>query len=65
MAKCHYKLRNSLYSGGGREPERIRAGDGRKAGRRMRIIKIFNNFLVPFLSELSKTEAKNIDYSLF
>ena len=57
---------------------RIRARHGRKAGgdgagcgsharagggRRMRAIKIFNDFLVPFVSELSK--PKNIDYSLF
>ena len=64
----------------GREPGTIRAGDGREAGgdkagcgsharagggRRMRDIKIFKYFLVPFISELSKSEPKNINYSLF
>ena len=53
---------------GGREPGRIRAGDGREAGgdrsgcgsdasagggRR-----IFNDFLVPFLSKLTKIRTK-------
>ena len=58
---------------GGREPGRIRAGNGRKAGgdgsgcgsharagggRRMRDIKVFNDFLVPFLSKLTKVRTK-------
>ena len=57
----------------GREHGRIRAGDGPKAGgdgsgsgsharagggRRMRDIKFFNDFLVPFLSKLTKIRTK-------
>ena len=58
---------------GGWESGKIRVGDGREAGgdgagcrsharagggRKMRDIKIFNDFLVPFLSEQSKIRTK-------